>query len=91
MGWDGLRLGDIILKEGQVLMFAARKGGYVIGYEAGPIQTWRARRCAIAVNYLKKEGYSPWRYRKMAKPRPPATETQYHIEFPRDRWEFVPR
>ena len=89
--WDELRLGDIILKEGHVLMFAARKGGYVIGYEAGPIPTWRARRCAIGVNYLKKEGYSPWRYRNMAKPQPPATETQYHIEFPRDRWEFVPR
>jgi hypothetical protein len=47
VAWDELRLGDIILKKGHVLMFAARNGGYVIGCEAGPFPTWRSR-------YLRK-------------------------------------
>lgn len=83
VAWNDLRLGDIIRKEGHVLMFADRQGGYVIGYEAGPIPTWRARRCAIRINYLQKEGYSPWRYRNMAKPKLSGNETQYDINFPR--------
>ncbi len=89
--WDELRIGDIILKEGHVLMFAARQGGYIIGLEAGPIPTWRARRCAILISYLRKEGYSPWRDRNMAEPQPAAVKTQYAIEFPPDRWEALPR
>jgi len=89
--WDDLRLGDIILKEGHVLMFADRRGGYIIGCEAGPNPAWRTRRCAILASYLQKEGYSPWRYRNMAKPQPTETQIQYDIEFPRDRWEAVPR
>lgn len=88
--WEELRMGDIILKEGHVLMFADRRGHYAIGYEAGPIPTWRARRCAILFSYLKKEGYSPWRYRNMAEPQPAGMEIQYDIAFPRDRWQAVP-
>ena len=90
VAWDELRLGDIILKKGHVLMFAARNGGYVIGCEAGPFPTWRTRRCAILVSFLRKAGYMPWRYRKMAKPVPPETQIRYDIvQFPRDRWEAV--
>lgn len=89
--WEDLRMGDIILKEGHVLMFAARKGAFIIGLEAGPNPTWRARRCAILISYLKKEGYAPWRYRNMAEPQPVETETQFVIEFPPDRWEEFPR
>ena len=88
--WESLRLGDIILKEGHVLMFASRKGPFVVGYEAGPIPTWRARSCGILVSFLKKEGYTPWRYRNMAEPTPPQTQTEYHIEFPPNRWESAP-
>ncbi|QTN32622.1 hypothetical protein HZ994_09845 [Akkermansiaceae bacterium] len=83
VSWDELLPGDIILKSGHVLMFAARKDGYVIGYEAGPKPTWRARRGAILISYLKKEGYNPWRYRHMAKPSASATEIQYDIYRPR--------
>ena len=62
-------------------MFAARRGDYLIGYEAGPIPTWRARRCAVRISYLAKEGYSPWCYKHMSAPMPVKTETHYEIEF----------
>ncbi len=66
--WQDLTMGDILLKEGHVLMFITRQDPFIIGYEAGPIPSWRARRCAITISYLKANGYSPWRYKKMAKP-----------------------
>lgn len=81
IAWDDLRAGDIILKQGHVLMFAARRGDFLIGYEAGPIPTWRARRCAVRISYLAKEGYAPWRYKHMTPPKPVETETHYEIDF----------
>jgi hypothetical protein len=81
IAWDHLRAGDIILKQGHVLMFAARRGDYLIGYEAGPIPTWRARRCAVRISYLAKKGYSPWRYKHMSAPKASDNEVQYEIEF----------
>jgi hypothetical protein len=88
ISWDDLRPGDIILKPGHVLMFAARQGGYIIGYEAGPIPTWKARRCAIRISFLKKDGYSPWRYKHMAPPKSSVSETQYEIDYSEDRWSM---
>jgi hypothetical protein len=88
IAWDDLRTGDIILKPGHVLMFAARRGDYLIGYEAGPIPTWRARHCAILISYLKGDGYSPWRYKNMRPPRPVETEARYEIVFRWDRWRM---
>ncbi len=84
IAWDDLRAGDIILKPGHVLMFAARRGDYVIGYEAGPIPIWSARRCAIRISYLKGDGYSPWRYKHMTTPKVSKNEVQYEIEFRED-------
>jgi hypothetical protein len=83
--WDDLRPGDIILKSGHVLMFAARQGEYVIGYEAGPIPTWKARRCAIRVGFLKDEGYAPWRYKHMKPPKAKQPEVHYEIDYGEDR------
>lgn len=83
--WDDLLPGDILLKQGHVFMFAARSGDHVVGYEAGPIPMWNAHRCAIRIQYLKEEGYSPWRYRHMAKPNPAAAEPRYEIDS-RTRW-----
>ena len=57
-------------------MFAARRGDYLIGYEAGPIPTWRARRCAVCISYLAKEGYSPMRYKHMSAPK--ASDGLFH-------------
>jgi hypothetical protein len=69
--WEELRTGDILLKQGHVVMFIARKDQVIIGYESGAFPTWRARRFAMTENYMKKEGYSPWRYRYMAEPQSP--------------------
>ncbi len=81
IAWDDLRTGDIILKKGHVLMFAARRGDYLIGFEAGPIPTWRTRYGAIRISYLIKEGYSPWRYKHMTAPNASKNEVQYEIQF----------
>lgn len=66
--WDELRLGDILLKRGHVVMFVARKGNVIVGYESGAFPSWRVRRYAMTINYMKNDGYSPWRYHKMAAP-----------------------
>lgn len=67
--WDELRLGDILLKRGHVVMFVARKENVIIGYESGAFPSWRVRRYAMTINYMKNDGYSPWRFRKMAEPK----------------------
>jgi hypothetical protein len=86
VAWDDMLPGDIILKKGHVLMFAARRGDYVIGYESGPIPKWKVRRCAIPIGYLKKDGYSPWRYKYMTPPMPVIKEPLYEIDFRTGRW-----
>jgi hypothetical protein len=83
IAWEDLRTGDLILKKGHVLMFAAQQHGYIIGYEAGPIPTWRARRCAILISKLKDDGFSPLRYRNMAAPKSDEAKVQYYIDFGR--------
>lgn len=87
--WDEMRLADIILKPGHVLMFVVRRGDFIIGYESGPIPTWRARRCVIRISYLKQEGYSPWRYRNMDIPGPDASVPRYETDFSTD-WTTGP-
>ncbi len=67
--WEELRLGDILLKRGHVVMFVARKGNVIVGYESGAFPSWRVRRYAMTINYMKNDGYSPWRYHKMAEPK----------------------
>lgn len=90
VAWEDLRMGDIVLKSGHVLMFAARQGRFIVGYEAGPIPTWRARRCAISLSYLKKNDYSPWRFKNMDIPRPTDETPTYQIDFGGSRWEMGP-
>lgn len=86
IAWEDLRPGDIILKKGHVMMFAARRGDYIIGYESGPIPKWKVRRCAIGIGYLKGDGYTPWRYKYMTPPMPVKTEPRYEIDFRTGRW-----
>jgi len=90
VAWEEMRMGDILLKNGHVLMFMVRQDEFVVGYEAGPIPTWRARRCAIRVSYLKANGYSPWRYKKMDVPRPATKTPRYDIDFTGAGWAFGP-
>lgn len=86
IAWDDLRMGDIILKSGHVLMFMIRQDEFIVGYEAGPIPTWRARRSAIRISYLTEKGYSPYRYRKMDIPCPKTNIPHYDIDFTGAGW-----
>lgn len=90
IAWADLRMGDILLKEGHVLMLITRQDPFIICYEAGPNPTWRARRGAILISYLKANNFSPWRYRKMAKPKPETSVTIYDIDVSGKNWVTVP-
>ncbi|MBK1884366.1 hypothetical protein JIN85_18255 [Luteolibacter pohnpeiensis] len=65
--WQDLAMGDILLKDGHVLLFKtwSQDGKSIIGYEAGPFPKWRVNACQIRAVRLKAEGYTPWRYNKM--------------------------
>jgi hypothetical protein len=65
--WDELRKGDILLKNGHVILFEkwGKGGTEITGYEAGPKPFWRVNACGILKSRLVAEGYSPWRYRGM--------------------------
>jgi hypothetical protein len=65
--WDELRKGDILLKEGHVILFEKWNDDRteIIGYEAGPKPFWRVNACGILKSRLIGEGYHPWRYRWM--------------------------
>ncbi len=90
VAWEDLRMGDILLKQGHVLMFVSRQDKFIIGYEAGPIPTWRARRCAISIGYLKENDYSPWRYKNMAAPSFSTETPRYDIDFTGEGWKTGP-
>jgi hypothetical protein len=75
--WEELRLGDILIKQGHVVMFVAQKKNIIVGYESGSFPDWRVRRFAMTERYMKNDGYSPWRYRNMAEP-------QGSVELPLD-------
>ena len=65
--WDELQPGDILLNHQHVLLFAKwlEPGKTIAGYEAGPIPVWRVNACGIPKEKLLREGYAPWRYRRM--------------------------
>lgn len=65
--WDELKTGDILLKEGHVILFEKWNAdrSEIIGYEAGPKPFWRVNACGILKTRLIREGYQPWRYRYM--------------------------
>lgn len=65
--WDDLKKGDILLKEGHVILFEKWNDdrSEIIGYEAGPKPYWRVNACGILKSRLLREGYHPWRYRWM--------------------------
>ena len=67
--WDELRAGDILLKDGHVILFEKWNADRteIIGYEAGPKPFWRVNSCGILKTRLVGEGYHPWRYRWMGR------------------------
>lgn len=62
--WDELKKGDILLKDGHVILFEKwnDRRTEVIGYEASPRPFWRVNACGIPKERLKRERYHPWRY-----------------------------
>ncbi len=65
--WADLRPGDILLNDKHVVLFVKWKvpGKELSAYEAGPFPVWRVSACGLYQEKLLKEGYSPWRYRRM--------------------------
>lgn len=65
--WFQLQPGDILLNDRHVLLFAGWQtpGKVVLAYEAGPFPVWRVNSAAIPCAKLEREGYAPWRYRKI--------------------------
>jgi len=65
--WDELEKGDILLKEGHVILFEKwnHDRTEIVGYEAGPKPFWRVNSCGILKTRLLREGYHPWRCRWM--------------------------
>lgn len=66
--WDDLKAGDILLKDGHVLIFKTWSADHknIIGYEAGPFPVWRVNACSIPKKNLMPLGYKPMRYRWIA-------------------------
>ena len=63
-----LKSGDIMLNDRHVLLFHQwdnRYAGHMIVYESTPNPTWRVNIGSIPVDRLEKDGYRPWRYRRI--------------------------
>ena len=65
--WLELKAGDILLNDRHVLIFKAwgETKKTVLVYEAGPYPVWRVNAAQINVEKLKRQNYSPWRYRNI--------------------------
>ena len=83
--WEELRTGDILLKDGHVVLFKewGKGGREVVGYEAGPFPKWRVSACGLSVRMLKEKGYAPWRYKRMRMAAKEGVVTDN-----RDHWEW---
>ncbi len=65
--WDELLPGDILLNDKHVVLFTkwAVPGKEINGYQAGPFPKWKVSAFGLSKERLLKEGYAPWRYRRM--------------------------
>lgn len=65
--WEELLPGDILLNNKHVVLFVKWKvvGKEIDAYEAGPFPVWRVSACGLNSEFLKKQGYAPWRYKGM--------------------------
>ena len=65
--WSDLQPGDILLNDKHVVLFVkwAVPDKELVAYEAGPYPVWRVSACGLSKAKLVKEGYAPWRYRKI--------------------------
>ena len=63
-----LKAGDIMLNDRHVLMFSnwdPLRPGHLIAFESTPNPTWRVNIGSIPLDRLEKDGYRPWRYRRI--------------------------
>lgn len=58
-----LRSGDVLLKQGHVMLFVEWRGDWAICYEAGSQPSWRVHRCRIHRSKIVSDGFKPWRYK----------------------------
>jgi hypothetical protein len=65
--WDDLIPGDILLNDKHVVLFVkwVVLGADLNGYQAGPFPKWKVSACGLSREKLVREGYTPWRYRRM--------------------------
>lgn len=65
--FSDLRAGDILLNNQHVLLFVkwTVPGREIAAYEAGPYPVWKVSACGLDPIKLRREGYAPWRYRRM--------------------------
>lgn len=65
--YDELMSGDILLNDKHVVIFAEwiKPGVQIAAYEAGPFPVWRVNASGLSKEKLQKNGYSPWRYRRI--------------------------
>jgi hypothetical protein len=66
--WGDLQPGDILLNKKHVVLFVKWRvpGKELTAYEAGPFPVWRVSACGLYKDLLEKQGYRPWRYRRLA-------------------------
>lgn len=67
--WHEVRMGDMLLRKGHVLLVHFKIGDTFVVYESASIPSWKVRRRVVTLEELKHSTYLPWRYRFMAKPR----------------------
>ncbi|MDP4623775.1 MAG: hypothetical protein NWT08_01420 [Akkermansiaceae bacterium] len=68
IAWEDVRMGDMILRPGHVVLVHFKSGDNFLVYEAATIPTAKVRRRIVGIDELKRSNYLPWRYRFMAEP-----------------------
>lgn len=76
--WHQLRMGDILLKKGHVMLVHFKNGDTISVYEAASIPTWRVRRRYVSLEKMKNSPYLPWRYRYIAPPQTTISVAPHH-------------
>lgn len=69
IAWQDVRMGDMLLRPGHVLLVDHKSGDNFLIYEAASIPQSKVRRRFVSLEELERSQYLPWRYRFMAEPR----------------------
>lgn len=66
--WEDVRMGDMLLRPGHVLLVHRKSEDNFYIYEAASIPESKVNRRVVGLEELKRSQYLPWRYRFMAEP-----------------------